>query len=106
VLPFVDTHGPNSEGAEKGYELQQVNGGHAAILGEVSMAFHAKAHPKRLLTVWGLHISLHQSAVRGRRSPEPFGGRDSTSSDTHPNTTAVGYPWATVPDANAHWNCG
>jgi hypothetical protein len=50
MLPFVDTHGPNSEGAREGYELQQVKGGHAAM--------------------W-----TNRGAVRGRRSPEPFGGR-------------------------------
>jgi hypothetical protein len=34
-----------------------------------------------------------------RRPPEPFGERDSSSSDTIQNTTAVSYPWATIPDA-------
>ena len=34
-----------------------------------------------------------------RRPPEPFGERDSSSSYTIQNTTAVSYPWATIPDA-------
>jgi hypothetical protein len=34
ALPFVDTHGPNSEGANERYELQPVKGGHAAMLDE------------------------------------------------------------------------
>ena len=38
-------------------------------------------------------------AVQEQRPCGAFGERDSSSSDTIQNTTAVSYRWATIPDA-------